>query len=155
MQVYLTGLMRWPGKANQRHGFLTQSQAMYCMSSPCSVSLLCCFLSMSFVLGLLSGFSGMLATSHFAQCKLHAVDYSKLWLLFIYWVLNCSFFALISFFPELISADTFQEAVRAGAQDLNIGDWRLEWVLRYNVIVKSRGIIKSKGYLVSAKKTST
>ncbi|CAI5639802.1 unnamed protein product [Oreochromis niloticus] len=56
---------------------------------------------------------------------------------------------------ELISADTFQEAVRAGAQDLNIGDWRLEWVLRYNVIVKSRGIIKSKGYLVSAKKTST
>lgn len=61
----------------------------------------------------------------------------------------------MSFFPELISADTFQEAVRAGAQDLNIGDWRLEWVLRYNVIVKSRGIIKSKGYLVSAKKTST
>ncbi|XP_030582526.1 glutamate--cysteine ligase regulatory subunit [Archocentrus centrarchus] len=56
---------------------------------------------------------------------------------------------------ELISAGTFQEAVREGAQDLNIADWRLEWVLRYNVIVKSRGIIKSKGYLVSAKKAST
>ncbi|KAF0042241.1 hypothetical protein F2P81_005773 [Scophthalmus maximus] len=49
---------------------------------------------------------------------------------------------------ELMSAATFQEAVQGGTQDLNITDWRLEWVLRYSVIVKSRGIIKSKGYLV-------
>ncbi|XP_072245673.1 glutamate--cysteine ligase regulatory subunit [Leuresthes tenuis] len=55
---------------------------------------------------------------------------------------------------ELMSADTFQEAMRAGVQDLSITDWRLEWVLRYSVIVKSRGIIKSKGYLVSAKRAS-
>ncbi|XP_029939523.1 glutamate--cysteine ligase regulatory subunit [Salarias fasciatus] len=55
---------------------------------------------------------------------------------------------------ELMSAATFQEAVQEGVQDLNIGDWRLEWVLRYSVIVKSRGIIKSKGYLVSARKAS-
>lgn len=55
---------------------------------------------------------------------------------------------------ELMSAATFQEAVQEGVHDLNIGDWRLEWVLRYSVIVKSRGIIKSKGYLVCARKAS-
>lgn len=55
---------------------------------------------------------------------------------------------------ELMSAATFQEAVQEGTQDLNIADWRLEWVLRYSIIVKSRGIIKAKGYLVSAKKAS-
>ncbi|XP_035508796.1 glutamate--cysteine ligase regulatory subunit isoform X1 [Dicentrarchus labrax] len=55
---------------------------------------------------------------------------------------------------ELMSAATFQEAVQEGTQDLNIADWRLEWVLRYSIIVKSRGIIKAKGYLVSARKAS-
>ena len=55
---------------------------------------------------------------------------------------------------ELISAATFQEAVREGTQGADIGDWRLEWVLRYSIIVKSRGIIKAKGYLVSARKAS-
>ncbi|XP_068175246.1 glutamate--cysteine ligase regulatory subunit [Antennarius striatus] len=55
---------------------------------------------------------------------------------------------------ELISAATFQEAVQGGTQNLNIADWRLEWVLRYSIIVKSRGIIKAKGYLVNARKAS-
>ncbi|KAK5870237.1 hypothetical protein PBY51_024890 [Eleginops maclovinus] len=53
---------------------------------------------------------------------------------------------------ELMSAATFQEAVQEGTQDLSAADWRLEWVLRYSIIVKSRGIIKAKGYLVSAGK---
>ncbi|KAM7409949.1 hypothetical protein PAMA_001436 [Pampus argenteus] len=55
---------------------------------------------------------------------------------------------------ELMSAATFKEAVREGTQDLDIADWRLEWVLRYSIIVKSRGIIKAKGYLISARKAS-
>uniref|UniRef100_A0A3B5AMH1 Glutamate--cysteine ligase regulatory subunit n=1 Tax=Stegastes partitus TaxID=144197 RepID=A0A3B5AMH1_9TELE len=55
---------------------------------------------------------------------------------------------------ELMSAATFQEAMQEGAQGLSVADWRLEWVLRYSIIVKSRGIIKSKGYLVSARKAS-
>ncbi|XP_060889472.1 glutamate--cysteine ligase regulatory subunit [Labrus mixtus] len=58
---------------------------------------------------------------------------------------------------ELMSAATFQEAVKGGLQDLqdqDLNDWRLEWVLRYSIIVKSRGIIKAKGYLVSARKAS-
>ncbi|KAM4629056.1 glutamate--cysteine ligase regulatory subunit [Polymixia lowei] len=55
---------------------------------------------------------------------------------------------------ELMSAATFQEAVQESTQDLNVADWRLEWVLRYSIIVKSRGIIKAKGYLVNARKAS-
>ncbi|XP_010770976.1 glutamate--cysteine ligase regulatory subunit [Notothenia coriiceps] len=55
---------------------------------------------------------------------------------------------------ELMSAATFQEAVQEGTQDLSAAIWRLEWVLRYSIIVKSRGIIKAKGYLVSAGKGS-
>ncbi|XP_013869678.1 glutamate--cysteine ligase regulatory subunit [Austrofundulus limnaeus] len=55
---------------------------------------------------------------------------------------------------ELMSIATFQEAVQEAVQDLNVADWRLEWVLRYSVIVKSRGIIKSKGYLVNANRAS-
>ncbi|CAG07972.1 unnamed protein product, partial [Tetraodon nigroviridis] len=50
---------------------------------------------------------------------------------------------------ELISAATFQEAVQEGTQNAVADDWRLEWVLRYSIIVKSRGIIKAKGYLIS------
>ncbi|XP_043984678.1 glutamate--cysteine ligase regulatory subunit [Gambusia affinis] len=55
---------------------------------------------------------------------------------------------------ELMSTSTFQEAMQEGASGLSATDWRLEWVLRYSVIVKSRGIIKSKGYLVSARRAS-
>uniref|UniRef100_A0A673KBC3 Glutamate--cysteine ligase regulatory subunit n=1 Tax=Sinocyclocheilus rhinocerous TaxID=307959 RepID=A0A673KBC3_9TELE len=53
---------------------------------------------------------------------------------------------------ELISAAGFQEAVQGSSKDLQVDDWRLEWVLRYSIIVKSRGIIKAKGYIVHAKK---
>ncbi|XP_051757887.1 glutamate--cysteine ligase regulatory subunit isoform X2 [Ctenopharyngodon idella] len=55
---------------------------------------------------------------------------------------------------ELISAAGFQEAVQGSSKDLQVADWRLEWVLRYSIIVKSRGIIKAKGYIVHAKKGS-
>ncbi|XP_051524168.1 glutamate--cysteine ligase regulatory subunit-like isoform X2 [Myxocyprinus asiaticus] len=55
---------------------------------------------------------------------------------------------------ELISAAGFQEAVQKSSKELHVADWRLEWVLRYSIIVKSRGIIKSKGYIVHAKKSS-
>lgn len=55
---------------------------------------------------------------------------------------------------ELMPAAAFQQALQEGTRDLRVVDWRLEWVLRYSIIVKSRGIIKSKGYLVSARKAS-
>ncbi|KAK1801191.1 hypothetical protein P4O66_022882 [Electrophorus voltai] len=53
---------------------------------------------------------------------------------------------------ELIGAAGFQEAVKESSRDLHVADWKLEWVLRYSIIVKSRGIIKAKGYLVHARK---
>ncbi|XP_010870352.1 glutamate--cysteine ligase regulatory subunit [Esox lucius] len=55
---------------------------------------------------------------------------------------------------ELITAASFQEAVQESTQDLKVADWRLQWVLRYSVIVKSRGIIKAKGYLVHSKRSN-
>ncbi|RXM28798.1 Glutamate--cysteine ligase regulatory subunit [Acipenser ruthenus] len=53
---------------------------------------------------------------------------------------------------ELITETSFQESVSEGVKDAVVADWSLEWVLRYSIIVKSRGIIKSKGYLVQAKR---
>ncbi|XP_057698260.1 glutamate--cysteine ligase regulatory subunit [Corythoichthys intestinalis] len=53
---------------------------------------------------------------------------------------------------ELISAATFQEAMQEGTQNVSTGNWKLEWLLRYSIIVKSRGIIKAMGYLFSARK---
>uniref|UniRef100_A0A3Q2XN82 Glutamate--cysteine ligase regulatory subunit n=1 Tax=Hippocampus comes TaxID=109280 RepID=A0A3Q2XN82_HIPCM len=53
---------------------------------------------------------------------------------------------------ELISAATFREAMQEGTQHVATDDWRLEWLLRYSIIVKSRGIIKAMGYLFSARK---
>ncbi|XP_059923463.1 glutamate--cysteine ligase regulatory subunit [Gadus macrocephalus] len=55
---------------------------------------------------------------------------------------------------ELMSSSTFQEAVQESTKELTVADWRLEWVLRYSIIVKSRGIIKAKGYLVNGRKAS-
>ena len=53
---------------------------------------------------------------------------------------------------ELMSSSAFQEAVQESTKELAVADWRLEWVLRYSIIVKSRGIIKAKGYLVNGRK---
>ncbi|KPP72766.1 glutamate--cysteine ligase regulatory subunit-like [Scleropages formosus] len=55
---------------------------------------------------------------------------------------------------ELISAASFQKAIQEGTQKLEGADWELQWVLRYSVIVKSRGIIRSKGYLLQARRNN-
>ncbi|KAM8888143.1 glutamate--cysteine ligase regulatory subunit isoform 1-T1 [Synchiropus picturatus] len=55
---------------------------------------------------------------------------------------------------ELMPAATFQEAVNNGTGGQSSADWRLEWVLRYSIIVKSRGIIKAKGYLLGARRAN-
>ncbi|XP_069795396.1 glutamate--cysteine ligase regulatory subunit [Narcine bancroftii] len=54
---------------------------------------------------------------------------------------------------ELIPMLSFQEAAVASMQDNLAYEWTTKWVLRYSVIVKSRGIIKSKGYFVYAKRS--
>lgn len=53
---------------------------------------------------------------------------------------------------ELLSEASFQEALQESIPDIEAQDWVPLWLLRYSVIVKSRGIIKSKGYILQAKR---
>ncbi|XP_074044297.1 glutamate--cysteine ligase regulatory subunit isoform X2 [Macrotis lagotis] len=53
---------------------------------------------------------------------------------------------------ELLSESSFQEALQESLPDIRANEWVPLWVLRYSVIVKSRGIIKSKGYIIQAKR---
>lgn len=53
---------------------------------------------------------------------------------------------------EILSEESFQEALRDGIQGADVDGWTPEWILRYSVIVKTRGIIKSKGYIIQGKR---
>ncbi|KAM4641376.1 glutamate--cysteine ligase regulatory subunit [Discoglossus pictus] len=53
---------------------------------------------------------------------------------------------------ELLSEKSFQEALNESIKECRGNEWSLEWILRYSVIVKTRGIIKSKGYILQAKR---
>eukprot|EP00071_Canis_lupus_P042847 XP_022276404.1 glutamate--cysteine ligase regulatory subunit [Canis lupus familiaris] len=53
---------------------------------------------------------------------------------------------------ELLSEASFQEALQESIPDIQAQEWVPLWLLRYSVIVKSRGIIKSKGYILQAKR---
>ncbi|XP_077602202.1 glutamate--cysteine ligase regulatory subunit [Crocuta crocuta] len=53
---------------------------------------------------------------------------------------------------ELLSEASFQEALKESIPDIQAHEWVPLWLLRYSVIVKSRGIIKSKGYILQAKR---
>uniref|UniRef100_A0A8C7BNW4 Glutamate--cysteine ligase regulatory subunit n=1 Tax=Neovison vison TaxID=452646 RepID=A0A8C7BNW4_NEOVI len=53
---------------------------------------------------------------------------------------------------KLLSEASFQEALQESIPDIQAQEWVPLWLLRYSVIVKSRGIIKSKGYILQAKR---
>ncbi|XP_063284426.1 glutamate--cysteine ligase regulatory subunit [Pelobates fuscus] len=53
---------------------------------------------------------------------------------------------------ELLSKEMFQEALREGTEECQVSEWSPMWILRYSVIVKTRGIIKSKGYILQAQR---
>ncbi|XP_068095876.1 glutamate--cysteine ligase regulatory subunit [Hyperolius riggenbachi] len=53
---------------------------------------------------------------------------------------------------EILSDESFQDVVRDSVQGSEAEAWSPSWVLRYSVIVKTRGIIKCKGYIVQAKR---
>ncbi|XP_056379107.1 glutamate--cysteine ligase regulatory subunit [Hyla sarda] len=53
---------------------------------------------------------------------------------------------------EILSEEKFQEFLGEGIQGARVDGWSPQWILRYSVIVKTRGIIKSKGYIVEAKR---
>uniref|UniRef100_A0A8D1P6H7 GCS light chain n=1 Tax=Sus scrofa TaxID=9823 RepID=A0A8D1P6H7_PIG len=56
---------------------------------------------------------------------------------------------------KLLSEASFQEALQESIPDIEAHEWVPLWLLRYSVIVKSRGIIKSKGYILQAKRKSS
>ncbi|XP_019386628.1 PREDICTED: glutamate--cysteine ligase regulatory subunit [Crocodylus porosus] len=53
---------------------------------------------------------------------------------------------------ELLCEASFQEALQESIQNSQALEWTPLWLLRYSVIVKSRGIIKYKGYILQAKR---
>ncbi|KAL7984893.1 hypothetical protein Chor_003463 [Crotalus horridus] len=53
---------------------------------------------------------------------------------------------------ELLCETDFREALQESFPDCQGHEWIPLWLLRYSVIVKSRGIIKSKGYILQAKR---
>ncbi|KAJ7332468.1 hypothetical protein JRQ81_014648 [Phrynocephalus forsythii] len=53
---------------------------------------------------------------------------------------------------ELLCEASFQETLQESFPDCQGHEWTPLWLLRHSVIVKSRGIIKSKGYILQAKR---
>ncbi|XP_074895079.1 glutamate--cysteine ligase regulatory subunit isoform X1 [Buteo buteo] len=56
---------------------------------------------------------------------------------------------------ELLCEASFQEVLQESIQNTKAHEWIPLWLLRYSVIVKSRGIIKSKGYIMQAKRNAS
>ncbi|NXS10353.1 GSH0 ligase, partial [Neodrepanis coruscans] len=56
---------------------------------------------------------------------------------------------------ELLCEASFQEVLQESIQNVKANEWIPLWLLRYSVIVKSRGIIKSKGYIMQAKRNAS
>ncbi|NXY05980.1 GSH0 ligase, partial [Pteruthius melanotis] len=56
---------------------------------------------------------------------------------------------------ELLCEASFQEVLQESIQNVKANEWIPLWLLRYSVIVKSRGIIKSKGYIIQAKRNAS
>ncbi|XP_041338922.1 glutamate--cysteine ligase regulatory subunit isoform X2 [Pyrgilauda ruficollis] len=56
---------------------------------------------------------------------------------------------------ELLCEASFQEVLKESIQNMKANKWIPLWLLRYSVIVKSRGIIKSKGYILQAKRNAS
>ncbi|KAJ7395296.1 Glutamate--cysteine ligase regulatory subunit [Pitangus sulphuratus] len=56
---------------------------------------------------------------------------------------------------ELLCEASFQEVLQESIQNVKASEWIPLWLLRYSVIVKSRGIIKSKGYIMQAKRNAS
>ncbi|XP_072104188.1 glutamate--cysteine ligase regulatory subunit-like isoform X2 [Mobula birostris] len=55
---------------------------------------------------------------------------------------------------DILPAEVLQEALSAKLQDPVISEWVPTWILRYSAIIKDRGIIRSKGYMVKAERTA-
>ncbi|XP_051897966.1 glutamate--cysteine ligase regulatory subunit-like [Pristis pectinata] len=53
---------------------------------------------------------------------------------------------------DILPVELFQEALSASLQDPGISEWVPRWILRYSAIIKHRGVIESKGYVIKAER---
>ncbi|KAI8508779.1 PREDICTED: glutamate--cysteine ligase regulatory subunit-like [Branchiostoma belcheri] len=56
---------------------------------------------------------------------------------------------------DVLPTPTFQEILRGSSHDDHVDEWQPFWVLRYTVMVKCRGVIKAKGYIVNGRRHAT
>lgn len=54
--------------------------------------------------------------------------------------------------PEIITNSSLQDIISSESSDRDGAGWQSSYALRYSVLIKSRGIIHSKGYLLKATK---
>lgn len=55
---------------------------------------------------------------------------------------------------DILPLGPFQDALGASVQGPGTAQWAPRWILRYSAIIKNRGIIKSKGYVVKAERAA-
>lgn len=52
----------------------------------------------------------------------------------------------------MLTIDNLQSNIRKHAHDYDSHGWVHLWVARYTTILKGRGIVKSKGYIINAQR---
>lgn len=53
---------------------------------------------------------------------------------------------------EILTVDSLQSCIRNQTHDYDAIGWTHSWVTRYTLLLKGRGILKSKGYILSAQR---
>jgi len=51
---------------------------------------------------------------------------------------------------EILPAEDLRQVLRQTSHEKDGGEWKPNWVVRYSSLVKGRGVIKSKGYMLKA-----
>ncbi|ELT99711.1 hypothetical protein CAPTEDRAFT_218747 [Capitella teleta] len=51
---------------------------------------------------------------------------------------------------EILTRETLQELLKGVLTNRDASNWEVDWVVRYSVVIKQRGIIKTKGYIAKA-----
>ena len=58
----------------------------------------------------------------------------------------------LSLLLDILPTAAFQGVMKNLLTEKDSVGWETSWVVRYSVVVKSRGIIKGKGYIVKGKR---
>lgn len=52
---------------------------------------------------------------------------------------------------DVLNKESLQQVLTESCENIKVQGWRPVWALRYSVLVKCRGVIKNKGYIISCK----